>query len=108
MCLLKEIEEEAVFQEPLIYLHSSVGSAEPSYMPVAGWEPLSCILNEALDWDSRRAAAERLLQEAISSWREAREVLAEVKELQARQQRAEHSKTRSPTTPSQNRKKKSP
>nr|XP_055076628.1 pleckstrin homology domain-containing family O member 1-A isoform X1 [Misgurnus anguillicaudatus] len=42
--------------------------------------------SEALDWDSRRAAAERLLQEAISSWREAREVLAEVKELQARQQ----------------------
>ncbi len=50
-------------------------------------------LSEALDWDSRRAAAERLLQEAISSWREAREVLAEVKELQARQQRAEQSKT---------------
>ncbi|KAK7125079.1 hypothetical protein R3I94_019208 [Phoxinus phoxinus] len=65
-------------------------------------------LNEALDWESRRAAAERLLQEAISSWREAREVLAEVKELQARQQRAEHSKPRTPTTPSQNRKKKSP
>uniref|UniRef100_A0A672R3K4 Pleckstrin homology domain-containing family O member 1-A-like n=1 Tax=Sinocyclocheilus grahami TaxID=75366 RepID=A0A672R3K4_SINGR len=65
-------------------------------------------LSEALDWDSRRAAAERLLQEAISSWREAREVLAEVKELQARQQRAEHSKTGTPTTPSQNRKQKSP
>ncbi|KAK9957591.1 hypothetical protein ABG768_011828 [Culter alburnus] len=65
-------------------------------------------LSEALDWDSRRAAAERLLQEAISSWREAREVLAEVKELQARQQRAEHSKTRTPTTPSKNRKQKSP
>ncbi len=65
-------------------------------------------LSEALDWDSRSAAAERLLQEAISSWREAREVLAEVKELQARQQRAEHSKTGTPTTPSQNRKQKSP
>ncbi|KAK2886964.1 hypothetical protein QQF64_014117 [Cirrhinus molitorella] len=64
-------------------------------------------LSEALDWDSRRAAAERLLQEAISSWREAREVLAEVKELQARQQRAEHSKTGTPTKPSQNRTQKS-
>ncbi|XP_050992118.1 pleckstrin homology domain-containing family O member 1-A isoform X2 [Labeo rohita] len=64
-------------------------------------------LSDALDWDSRRAAAERLLQEAISSWREAREVLAEVKELQARQQRAEHSKTGTPTTPSQNRTQKS-
>nr|A4IG55.2 RecName: Full=Pleckstrin homology domain-containing family O member 1-A; Short=PH domain-containing family O member 1-A; AltName: Full=Casein kinase 2-interacting protein 1; Short=CK2-interacting protein 1; Short=CKIP-1 [Danio rerio] len=50
-------------------------------------------LGEALDWDSRRAAAERLLQEAISSWREAKEVLAEVKELQARQRREELSKT---------------
>ncbi len=49
VCLLKEIEEETVLQESLIYLHSSVGSAEPSYMPVAGWEQLSCILNEALD-----------------------------------------------------------
>ncbi len=49
VCLLKEMEEEAVLQEPLIYLHSSVGSAEPSYMPVAGWEQLSFILNEALD-----------------------------------------------------------
>uniref|UniRef100_A0A8C2IU16 Pleckstrin homology domain containing, family O member 1a n=1 Tax=Cyprinus carpio TaxID=7962 RepID=A0A8C2IU16_CYPCA len=65
-------------------------------------------LSEDLDWDSRRAAAERLLQEAISSWREAREVLAEVKELQARQKRAEHRKTGTPTTPSQNRKQKSP
>ncbi|KAL1259213.1 hypothetical protein QQF64_009790, partial [Cirrhinus molitorella] len=45
----EEIEEEVVLQEPLIYLHSSVGSAEPSYMPVVGWEQLSCILNEALD-----------------------------------------------------------
>ncbi|XP_051721899.1 dynein axonemal heavy chain 11 [Ctenopharyngodon idella] len=44
----EEMEEEAVLQEPLIYLHSSVGSAEPSYMPIAGWEQLSCILNEAL------------------------------------------------------------
>lgn len=80
-------------------------SYSPHYKSIRGTDSP---LNEALDWDSRRAAAERLLQEAISSWREAREVLAEVKELQARQQRAEHSKTRTPTTPSQNRKKKSP
>ncbi|XP_026087422.1 pleckstrin homology domain-containing family O member 1-A-like [Carassius auratus] len=65
-------------------------------------------LSEAVDWDSRRPAAERLLQEAISSWREAREVLAEVKELQARQQRVEHRKTGIPTTPAQIRKQKSP
>lgn len=58
-------------------------------------------LSEALDWDSRRAAAERLLQEAISSWREARDVLTEVKELQARQQRGQQIKTETPKTPSQ-------
>ncbi|XP_051949220.1 pleckstrin homology domain-containing family O member 1-A-like [Xyrauchen texanus] len=48
-------------------------------------------LSEALDWESRRVAAERLLHEAISSWREAGEILGEVKELQARQQQAEQS-----------------
>ncbi|KAL2080307.1 hypothetical protein ACEWY4_024100 [Coilia grayii] len=41
------------------------------------------------DWEVRRAAAERLLQEAISSWREAKEVLEEVKQLQERQRNAE-------------------
>uniref|UniRef100_A0A673JQ04 Pleckstrin homology domain containing, family O member 1a n=1 Tax=Sinocyclocheilus rhinocerous TaxID=307959 RepID=A0A673JQ04_9TELE len=56
-------------------------------------------LSEALDWDCRRAAAERLLQEAISSWREAREVLAEVKELQARQQRQSTVKLEPPQHP---------
>ncbi|XP_010872005.1 pleckstrin homology domain-containing family O member 1-A [Esox lucius] len=35
-----------------------------------------------LDLESRRAEAERLLQEAVSSWRQAQEVLEEVKELQ--------------------------
>ncbi|XP_076157953.1 pleckstrin homology domain-containing family O member 1-A [Alosa pseudoharengus] len=41
------------------------------------------------DWEVRRAAAERLLQEAIVSWREAKEVLEEVKQLQERQRKAE-------------------
>lgn len=49
--------------------------------------------SELLDWESRRAATERLLQEAISSWEEAREVLAEVKVLQARQKQAEQNQT---------------
>ncbi|XP_012688322.2 pleckstrin homology domain-containing family O member 1-A [Clupea harengus] len=41
------------------------------------------------EWEVRRAAAERLLQEAITSWREAKEVLQEVKQLQERQRKAE-------------------
>ncbi|XP_066531147.1 pleckstrin homology domain-containing family O member 1-A [Hoplias malabaricus] len=88
------------------------GSSSPHQKGVELW--LSCSphfkgpkgldspLCEALDWESRRAAAERLLQEAISSWEEAREVLAEVKELQARQQQAEQNKAAAPSTPSAN------
>ncbi|XP_046690254.1 pleckstrin homology domain-containing family O member 1-A isoform X2 [Silurus meridionalis] len=56
---------------------------------------------ELLDWESKRAATERLLQEAISSWEEAREILAEVKELQARQKLAEENKTPDPLALSQ-------
>lgn len=45
---------------------------------------------------SQRAEAERLLEEAVSSWREAQEVLQEVKELQShtlrRQRRATYHK----------------
>ncbi|XP_027031384.1 pleckstrin homology domain-containing family O member 1-A [Tachysurus fulvidraco] len=57
---------------------------------------------ELLDWESRRAATERLLQEAISSWEEAREVLAEVKELQARQKQGEQNQTPTTSTLSEN------
>ncbi|KAA0703060.1 Dynein beta chain, ciliary [Triplophysa tibetana] len=45
----KEMHEEAMLQEPLIYMHSTVRSEESSYRPVSGWEQLSFILNEALD-----------------------------------------------------------
>ncbi|XP_056597525.1 pleckstrin homology domain-containing family O member 1-A [Triplophysa dalaica] len=80
-----------------------------SYSPhVKNIKGTDSTLSEVLDWDSRRETAERLLQEAISSWREAREILAEVKELQARQQRAGQIKTEALETPSQCRKHKSP
>nr|XP_055065627.1 dynein axonemal heavy chain 11 isoform X2 [Misgurnus anguillicaudatus] len=45
----EELQEEAMLKEPFIYMHSSVRSEESSYRPVAGWEQLSRILNEALD-----------------------------------------------------------
>ncbi|KAI7806173.1 dynein axonemal heavy chain 11 [Triplophysa rosa] len=45
----KEMHEEAMLPESLIYMHSTVRSEESSYRPVSGWEQLSCILNEALD-----------------------------------------------------------
>lgn len=42
---------------------------------------------------SRRAEAERLLEEAVSSWKEAQEVLQEVKELQSQTLRRQRRKT---------------
>ncbi|CAB1351052.1 unnamed protein product [Coregonus sp. 'balchen'] len=54
------------------------------------------------DLESRRAEAERLLQEAVSSWRQAKEVLEEVKELQTQSlNRRSEKKTidRTPTPP---------
>ncbi|XP_042166507.1 pleckstrin homology domain-containing family O member 1-A [Oncorhynchus tshawytscha] len=53
------------------------------------------------DLESRRAEAERLLQEAVSSWRQAKEVLEEVKELQTQSlnRRSEKKTIDSPPTP---------
>lgn len=42
---------------------------------------------------SRRAEAERLLEEAVSSWKEAQEVLQEVKELQSQTLRRQRRRT---------------
>ncbi|KAL7875326.1 hypothetical protein SRHO_G00062960 [Serrasalmus rhombeus] len=43
------LEEQLVFQEPLVYLHSRDGAGEPVYGPVGGWKQLSSILTNALD-----------------------------------------------------------
>ncbi|KAL6489650.1 hypothetical protein MHYP_G00033910, partial [Metynnis hypsauchen] len=43
------LEEQLVFQEPLVYMHSREGAGEPVYGPVVGWEQLSSILTDALD-----------------------------------------------------------
>ncbi|CAB1320914.1 unnamed protein product [Coregonus sp. 'balchen'] len=55
------------------------------------------------DLESRRAEAERLLQEAVSSWRQAKEVLEEVKELQTQSlnRRSEKKTIDRPPTPPQ-------
>lgn len=45
------------------------------------------------DVASRRAEAERLLEEAVSSWKEAQEVLQEVKELQSQTLRRQRRRT---------------
>lgn len=43
--------------------------------------------------EQRRAEAERLLEEAVSSWKEAQEVLQEVKELQSQTLRRQRRRT---------------
>lgn len=48
---------------------------------------------EELDVVDSRAEAERLLEEALSSWKEAQEVLQEVKELQSQTLRRQRRRT---------------
>ncbi|XP_041823181.1 pleckstrin homology domain-containing family O member 1-A isoform X3 [Melanotaenia boesemani] len=48
---------------------------------------------EDLEVEKRRAEAERLLEEAVSSWKEAQEVLQEVKELQSQTLRRQRRRT---------------
>ena len=47
--LVKDIDEEALKADPLIYCHFATGIGEPKYMPVSTWESLKRILEEALE-----------------------------------------------------------
>ncbi len=49
--------------------------------------------------EKRRAEAERLLEEAVCSWKEAQEVLQEVKELQSQTLRRQRRRTYEKMTP---------
>ncbi|XP_017285134.1 pleckstrin homology domain-containing family O member 1-A isoform X2 [Kryptolebias marmoratus] len=55
--------------------------------------PASQPPEEDVEVERRRAAAERLLEEAVSSWKEAQEVLQEVKELQSQTLRRQRRRT---------------
>ncbi|XP_040909700.1 pleckstrin homology domain-containing family O member 1-A [Toxotes jaculatrix] len=55
--------------------------------------PPSLLSGEDLEVERRRAEAERLLEEAVSSWKEAQEVLQEVKELQSQTLRRQRRRT---------------
>ncbi|XP_049457526.1 pleckstrin homology domain-containing family O member 1-A-like isoform X1 [Epinephelus fuscoguttatus] len=54
---------------------------------------LPSLLSEDLEVERRREEAERLLEEAVSSWKEAQEVLQEVKELQSQTLRRQRRRT---------------
>ncbi|XP_034017069.1 pleckstrin homology domain-containing family O member 1-A [Thalassophryne amazonica] len=60
--------------------------------------PSAPLTEEELEVERRRAEAERLLEEAMSSWKEAQEVLQEVKELQSQTLRRQRRKTYEKTT----------
>ncbi|XP_060915646.1 pleckstrin homology domain-containing family O member 1-A isoform X2 [Labrus mixtus] len=64
------------------------GSFETTQLPPS---PPSLLSED--DVEKRRAEAERLLEEAVSSWKEAQEVLQEVKELQSQTLRRQRRRT---------------
>ncbi|XP_029700425.1 pleckstrin homology domain-containing family O member 1-A isoform X1 [Takifugu rubripes] len=77
---------------------SPSGSFESSHSRTADnpcVSPPSPVLlrEDDLDVASQRAEAERLLEEAVSSWKEAQEVLQEVKELQSQTLRRQRRRT---------------
>ncbi|XP_067358967.1 pleckstrin homology domain-containing family O member 1-A isoform X3 [Channa argus] len=61
--------------------------------PLMPASPTTLLLEEDLEVERRRAEAERLLEEAVSSWKEAQEVLQEVKELQSQTLRRQRRRT---------------
>uniref|UniRef100_A0A3Q2VPI4 PH domain-containing protein n=1 Tax=Haplochromis burtoni TaxID=8153 RepID=A0A3Q2VPI4_HAPBU len=63
-------------------------SHHPSPLP-----PATQLSEDNSEVEQRRAEAERLLEEAVSSWKEAQEVLQEVKELQSQTLRRQRRRT---------------
>ena len=49
MIALKDLDEEGLKIDPLIYCHFAAGIGEPKYLMVQSWESLNKILEEALD-----------------------------------------------------------
>lgn len=95
-----ECSMESLCQSQKISLSLS-GSSESSqpkapdknYTPPFPPSSPSFLSEENLEVANRRAEAERLLEEAVSSWKEAQEVLQEVKELQSQTLRRQRRKT---------------
>ncbi|XP_035038199.2 pleckstrin homology domain-containing family O member 1-A [Hippoglossus stenolepis] len=61
--------------------------------PSSPASPPFLLSEEELEVERRRAEAERLLEEAVSSWKEAQEVLQEVKDLQSQTLRRQRRRT---------------
>ena len=45
----QDLDDGALRAEPLIYCHFATGIGEPKYCPIASWESLNKILEEALE-----------------------------------------------------------
>lgn len=42
------MDESVIFERPNLYCHFAGGIGEPKYMPVASWEALNSLLQDAL------------------------------------------------------------
>ncbi|KAM9838713.1 pleckstrin homology domain-containing family O member 1-A [Aulostomus maculatus] len=103
---LQEGQESPLSQKNSPSLSLSLEISQPKtpdehcLSPTPPTSPPSMVMEEELEVERRRAEAERLLEEAVSSWKEAQEVLQEVKELQSqtlrRQRRRTYEKMTSP------------
>ncbi|XP_034948410.1 dynein beta chain, ciliary-like [Chelonus insularis] len=45
---IQDLDEEVVFEKPIIYCHFAEGMGDPKYMPIKEWPQLTKLLNEAL------------------------------------------------------------
>jgi dynein heavy chain len=59
--LLQDMDENLLFEQPLLFCHFAAGIGEPKYMPVTSWPDISKILNEALDSHNEINAAMNLV-----------------------------------------------
>lgn len=92
------MESPCQSQKIFLSLSGSFESSQPkapdkNYTPPFPPSTPSFLSEENLEVANRRAEAERLLEEAVSSWKEAQEVLQEVKELQSQTLRRQRRKT---------------
>ncbi|XP_026205546.1 pleckstrin homology domain-containing family O member 1-A isoform X2 [Anabas testudineus] len=89
-----ETESPSLNQETSPSPSRSLESSQPKCSDKHHLSPPPCLLPEGdLEVEKRRAEAERLLEEAVCSWKEAQEVLQEVKELQSQTLRRQRRRT---------------
>ncbi|XP_072227076.1 pleckstrin homology domain-containing family O member 1-A isoform X2 [Leuresthes tenuis] len=93
---LGSMKESSCHSQNFLIVSGSFDSSQPKTPDKHGLSPplpASQLSEDDLEVERRRAEAERLLEEAVSSWKEAQEVLQEVKELQSQTLRRQRRRT---------------